>query len=60
MTKFTRSLYKGIYYQAQYELDQYKRSNPHPMKSIEDCQKRTLNYWIAKVAYEWALNGIVR
>jgi len=52
MAKFTENLYKGILHEAKWKALQDNHDhnyNPKP-----------LTYYIAKVAYEWALNGIVR
>ena len=59
MAKFTGNLYKGIYHQARHEWMKWLEENQENYAREED-ERNSIRWWIAKVAYEWALNGIVR
>ncbi len=59
MVNFTENLCEGIYKEAFHKWTKYREN-----KDTEDWGDLfgpdNIEYWIAKTAYEWALNGIVR
>lgn len=59
MAKFTENLYKSVYHQARYEWMRWLEENQENHAREKD-KKSSIHWWITKVAYEWALNGIVR
>lgn len=52
MAKFTDELYVGILHEARWKALQDNHDH--------NLSPKPMSYYIAKVAYEWAFNGIVR
>lgn len=59
MDKFTENLFKSIRYEAINRCNKHREGrDPEDWGGFNSSD--TYEYYIAKVAYEWALNGIVR